>query len=275
MLHRSWFWLSITLLGVLGCGDDDGSSPESSRAASSCTAICAGMARANCGGDLSRCETLCQQQYKETHAACRATADRLLDCASKATYSCGAEGPVATFCAPLEADYDRCEGVPDSDAQRPTGNTQVPDAASSQQDAASDAGTQPTDASVVSPTQPDASVATPDASASTPDATVAMPDASATTPDASSADAGPSDAGQVVSCELSPNDLTCDRCLKTSCCAEAQACGPACQLLADCVATCFDTSCAQYCYNAYYAGAAQFDTVLACSNQRCAEACRD
>jgi hypothetical protein len=252
-----WKYLAA-VVALIGCGDDGG--PEggpltsgSKNVSALCGEICVGMRRAACPGiDLNRCETLCGQEYAATPALCRATADQLLDCASKATFSCGVDGPEATFCAGLEARLEMCSatgqppvqgeddgGVPTLPSSDGGGTTLPGDGATSQP--REDAGT---------PGQTDAA---------TSDAAVPAQDGGSS----------------VVSCQPAADDEACDTCLKGRCCAETQACGPACQALGACIGECLTEACVDGCLAANPSGATQFEAVLDCAESRCEAECGD
>jgi hypothetical protein len=212
--------------------------------------------------DLSRCEALCAQQYAATPATCQRLADQLLDCASKATFSCGVEGPEATFCLELEARLDSCSGTTAtadaSVAMQPSADAAVPPAvrpdAAVASDGASDAAlTASSDAT--SPTQP--------ADAGLGDANVVR------------ADAGVGPGAPALSCELEAADEPCDRCIKKSCCGALTTCGSACQALGGCVAECETEACLDSCFAQNPAGAAAFEAILDCSAASCEIECGD
>lgn len=260
MMQRNAWKLSIALFALVGCGDDEGGKSEGPGAPSAdaaCADICEGMRAARCGVDLARCESLCEQQYAATPASCRATADQLLDCASKATFSCSADGPEATFCRELETRLDVCSGVVDEGGGQP-----VLDAGTPTQDAGS------------TPVTSDAAAAANDAT-TLPNGNTG--DASASGADASSDAMPPRDGAplETISCQPAADDNACDRCIKGSCCTEVEACGRDCQLLGACVAECETDACYEACAQQHPAGFAQFDAVLTCTTDACESACEE
>ena len=266
MIQRNAWKLSIALLAAMGCGDDDEGGktdgPGAPSSGAACADICEGMRAARCNVDLARCESLCEQQYAATPASCRATADQLLDCASKATFSCGAEGPEATFCRELETRLDLCSGGVAVDA----GTQPALDGGAPVQDAGA------------TPVGDGAATATGDASSLPVSRADGGADASASGDASASSDAAsPQDAGpvQAISCQPAADDNACDRCIKGSCCSEVQACGRDCQLLGACVADCETDACYEACAQQHPAGFDQFDAVLTCTTDECESACDD
>ena len=74
-------------------------------------------------------------------------------------------------------------------------------------------------------------------------------------------------------CQASPEDDTCDSCLKGSCCEETASCGPACQRIFDCMQECSDDACIDACVDDNLDGAYQFSQLGTCMIQNCAGSC--
>lgn len=247
-----------TLLALLGCGDDDGDHRDGEQASKSvsdsCAAICGRMERAACNVDLTRCNALCEQQYALSSASCRNLADQLLDCASKATFSCGADGPVATFCAPIVAALDGCAG----------GAPPAPMDASMQPDS---------NAPSPAPDTGDAGVTTDSEDASVSDGSSGSGDDASGTPlvDAGQGD----DGGGLLSCEPGPDDEPCDSCLKSQCCEQVTACGDDCVALIECGDICPTQACVDDCLALHPTGAAELERFWECAAESCSSVCDD
>ena len=78
---------------------------------------------------------------------------------------------------------------------------------------------------------------------------------------------------RALSCQPAADDEACDTCLKTSCCDALSTCGSACQELGACISLCDTQACAEACYAASPAGAAQFDALTECGLTSCAASC--
>lgn len=76
-------------------------------------------------------------------------------------------------------------------------------------------------------------------------------------------------------CGFGSGDVTCDTCLDTSCCGDANAClGDAdCTALIDCVSRCSDAACESACEAAHPAGTTKLTTLATCANVTCGAAC--
>jgi hypothetical protein len=76
-------------------------------------------------------------------------------------------------------------------------------------------------------------------------------------------------------CGFATGDATCDTCLGTSCCAQANACfGDAdCTALLDCGDACNDSTCLAACEAAHPSGAAKISAISTCVDTTCGAAC--
>jgi hypothetical protein len=85
----------------------------------------------------------------------------------------------------------------------------------------------------------------------------------------------PSSPPSTSACGFGSGDATCDSCLDSNCCGDANAClGDAdCTALLDCAYACTDAACESACEAAHPTGAAKLDTLSTCASTACGAAC--
>ena len=86
---------------------------------------------------------------------------------------------------------------------------------------------------------------------------------------------GPSSPPPTSACGFGSGNSTCDTCLDTSCCGDANAClGDAdCTALIDCAMACTDATCEAACEAAHPSGTTKMNALSTCANTACGSTC--
>lgn len=237
MRNRHVFLLFAVLFGALGCGGDDAGGGLEEKSSALCSRICAGSAKANCAADPDPrdCVDTCEGYLDETPRQCEAKLEAFTRCASKATFTCGADDEsTPKGCERQLEAWARCVNL-DSDGQAGDRDGET---------------TGSRDGGVTVPTTP--SIPSPPG----------MP--------TSGGDAG---TGTALMCAAKSGDDACTSCTKSRCCDAIAACGADCQRVFQCVSACTTDACITSCAQAAPVGAQQFLALGECQESACSSVC--